>query len=140
LAHQFNVRIDSLVVLEPEEPSPGRPKQKRVAIAIQCKETKSNEVANLFTEKGRKERRQHFEWRDGTNDEVQKFLLQHDLVFLAVTPFPATATLSTWQVGATTCYEALCTRESLLQWCPMVAYSGCDAHVLLGELPRQSAP
>ena len=83
----------------------------------------------------RSEDRAHGRAREGgqNKERVAGFLREHHFVHVLVTVNEVAFgefKPKTFEVSGHTCHEALITHNDFLRWCPLAAYSACDARVL----------
>jgi hypothetical protein len=103
-----------------------------VAVGLQMKEHKSFSLGTLVDWQGKREL--HLNGRFSARN-VSAFLATRDFISVLVTPngiVGANPKSSEIKVAGRTItvHEAFVTHEEIRKWCPMVAYSGCDARVL----------
>jgi hypothetical protein len=126
LTHASNASFDSLLCL----PVKAGPSLKAVVIGVQNKEWCS--LAPYDAESERKKRVRNMTWTgDATGARVKRFLNDKGLIHLLATPNTKMLPLATWKAHGKVHHEAVVTHDDIRKWSPMVAYSGCDARVLI---------
>ena len=137
--HKYNCVVDSMMCLAVA----GSTDKRSVTIGFQNKELKDVEKVvgafrsrNCLTKHGYSGNASH-------SRNINKHLAKSTFIHVLVTPnTPPSFQRESFEVKARygggptfKCEEALITHDSIREWCPMVAYSGCDARVLTPITP-----
>ena len=135
-----NTVVDGLLTLPLAASVNGK---KSVCIGVQNKEHENaDEAVRSFRMNKRNSvvdgRPVHLDWGPNNEGVVGKFLDPHHFVHTLVTPnAPPTGSMKAFDIrSGRTLHEALITHEDIRRYCPMVAYSACDARVLQEVIPK----